>query len=44
LTIVLTFVIARAVALVFPSWVSQADEVEGLDYAAHGERPYEFNS
>jgi Ammonia permease len=43
-TIVLTFVIAKAVAMVFPLRVSQEDEVEGLDYAAHGERAYELNS
>jgi Amt family ammonium transporter len=43
-TIVLTFVIAKVVAMVFPLRVAQEDEVEGLDYAAHGERAYEFNS
>jgi Amt family ammonium transporter len=43
-TIVVTFVIAKAVALVYPLRVSQEDEVEGLDYAAHGETAYEFNT
>lgn len=43
-TIVLTFVIAKAVAMVFPLRVTEEDEVEGLDYAAHGERAYELNS
>ena len=43
-TLVLSFVIAKGVALVFPIRVSQEDEVEGLDYAAHGERAYELTS
>jgi Amt family ammonium transporter len=43
-TLVLTFVIAKGVGFVFPLRVSQEDEVEGLDYAAHGERAYELTS
>ena len=43
-TIVLTYLIARAVALVFPLRVSDEEEVEGLDYSAHGESAYELNS
>ena len=38
-TIVLTFVIAKAVGAVFPLRVSQEDEVEGLDYAPTASAP-----
>jgi Amt family ammonium transporter len=43
-TVVMTFVIAKACDLVVPMRVSDEDEVEGLDIAAHGERGYELNS
>ncbi len=43
-TIVVTWVLARLCALLTPLRVSTEDEVEGLDYAAHGERAYDLNS
>ncbi|MEE4361332.1 MAG: ammonium transporter [Pseudomonadales bacterium] len=43
-TVVLTFVLAKVTALVTPMRVSKEEEVEGLDYAAHGERAYELES
>jgi Amt family ammonium transporter len=41
-TVVMTFVIARIVMLVTPLRVTPEEEVEGLDYTAHGERAYDF--
>jgi Amt family ammonium transporter len=41
-TVVMTFVIARIVMLFTPLRVTPEEEVEGLDYAAHGERAYDF--
>ncbi|MBZ0129985.1 MAG: ammonium transporter [Rhodobacteraceae bacterium] len=43
-TVVITYVIARAVALALPLRVDQETEYTGLDLAAHGEQAYEFNS
>ncbi len=43
-TLVVTYVIVRAVALVTPIRVNDEDEYTGLDLASHGERAYEFNS
>ena len=43
-TIVVTFVLAKIVAAIFPLRVSEEDEVEGLDYTAHGERGYDLAS
>lgn len=41
-TVVMTYVIARVVMLVTPLRVTPEEEVEGLDYSAHGERSYDF--
>lgn len=41
-TVVVTYLIARVVMLFTPLRVTPEDEVEGLDYAAHGERSYDF--
>ncbi|MBZ4022889.1 ammonia channel protein [Rhodobacter sp. TJ_12] len=43
-TLVLTYVLAKAVALVFPMRVDKESETNGLDLATHGERAYDFNS
>ncbi len=41
-TVVMTFAIARVVMLFTPLRVTPEEEVEGLDYSAHGERAYDF--
>ena len=43
-TIAVTFALAELVRFVFPLRVSEEDEIEGLDQAAHGERAYDLNS
>lgn len=43
-TVVLTVVIAKAVALVFPMRVDREAETNGLDLSTHGERAYDVNS
>ncbi|MEE4381110.1 MAG: ammonium transporter [Pseudomonadales bacterium] len=43
-TIVVTFLVAKLTAVFVPMRVSKEDEIEGLDYTAHGERAYEFES
>lgn len=43
-TIVVTYVIIKLVALVFPIRVSEEDEVNGLDLSSHGERAYDHAS
>ncbi|MER5170182.1 MULTISPECIES: ammonium transporter [Thioclava] len=43
-TIVLSWIIAKLVGLVFPMRVSSEDENSGLDLAAHGERAYDHTS
>jgi Amt family ammonium transporter len=43
-TVVVTWILAKLCALITPLRVSTEDEVEGLDYAAHGERAYDLNS
>ena len=40
----MTWAIAKLVGMVFPMRVSEEDEIEGLDYAAHGERAYDIIS
>ncbi|MGG7565600.1 ammonium transporter [Rhodovulum sp. DZ06] len=41
-TLVTTFLIAKGVSFIFPMRVSEEDEIEGLDYTAHGERAYDI--
>jgi Amt family ammonium transporter len=43
-TILVTFLVAKLTAVFVPMRVSKEDEIEGLDYTAHGERAYEFES
>ena len=43
-TIVVTFILVKLVALVFPIRVSEEDEVNGLDLTSHGERAYDHAS
>jgi ammonium transporter, Amt family len=43
-TVVLTYIIAKAVALVMPMRVSTEDEAQGLDLALHGEQAYDYRS
>ncbi|PIB24778.1 ammonia channel protein [Amylibacter kogurei] len=43
-TLVVTFVLVKLVALVFPIRVSEEDEITGLDLASHGERAYDHAS
>lgn len=43
-TVVLTFLIAKGVALVTPLRVDAETEQQGLDIAVHGERAYDMNS
>jgi Amt family ammonium transporter len=43
-TLILTYVLVKLVALVFPIRVSHEDEVTGLDITAHGERAYDHSS
>lgn len=43
-TVVSTFLLAKLTAVFVPMRVSREDEIEGLDYTAHGERAYEFES
>ena len=43
-TVGVTWILAKVCALITPLRVSTEDEVEGLDYAAHGERAYDLNS
>ena len=41
-TVVLTYVIAKAVNLITPMRVSGEDEAQGLDLALHGEQAYDY--
>jgi len=43
-TLVMTAILVKLVGLAFPMRVSEAEETEGLDFSAHGERAYEFTS
>jgi ammonium transporter, Amt family len=43
-TVVMTYVIAKVVALVMVMRVSAEDEAQGLDLALHGEQAYDFRS
>ena len=43
-TVAVTFALVKLCALVFPLRVSEEEEVEGLDYVAHGERAYDWVS
>jgi ammonium transporter, Amt family len=43
-TVVVTYVLVKLVALIFPIRVSHEDEVTGLDLTAHGERAYDHSS
>lgn len=43
-TIIVTFIIIKAVELIFPIRVSEEDEVNGLDLSSHGERGYDIAS
>ena len=43
-TVVATFVIAKAVCLVFPIRIGEEEEVNGLDLSSHGERAYDHAS
>lgn len=43
-TAVMTFIIIKLCALVFPMRVDQEQEIEGLDYSSHGERAYDIVS
>jgi Amt family ammonium transporter len=43
-TLIVTYVLVKLVALVFPIRVSHEDEVTGLDLTAHGERAYDHSS
>ncbi|MGB0507983.1 MAG: ammonium transporter, partial [Pikeienuella sp.] len=43
-TLVVSVVLLKLCALVFPLRVDHEDEVDGLDFTAHGERAYNFTS
>ena len=43
-TLVVTFILVKLVALIFPIRVSEEDEVTGLDLTSHGERAYDHAS
>ena len=43
-TVVLTVVIVKLTALIFPIRVSEEDETTGLDQSSHGERAYDMAS
>ncbi|MCP5073969.1 MAG: ammonium transporter [Rhodobacteraceae bacterium] len=43
-TIVMTVVLAKLTALIFPIRISEEDEYNGLDITAHGERAYDHAS
>lgn len=43
-TLVVSVVLVKLCALVFPLRVTEDDEIEGLDYTAHGERAYDWAS
>lgn len=43
-TIVVSIVLVKVTALIFPIRVSEEDEYTGLDLASHGERAYDFTS
>ncbi len=43
-TLVLTYIIIKAVALVLPMRVDAETEANGLDISVHGERGYDLNS
>ncbi len=43
-TVVVTVVLVKATALIFPIRVSAEDEVNGLDLSSHGERGYDLAS
>jgi len=43
-TLIVSVVLVKLCALVFPLRVSDDEEIEGLDYTAHGERAYDWAS
>lgn len=43
-TLVVSYALVKLCAMVFPLRVSDDEEVEGLDYTAHGERAYDWAS
>ncbi len=43
-TLIMTVIIVYVTKLIMPIRVSKDDEIEGLDYAAHGERAYDIVS
>ncbi|KAB7615741.1 ammonium transporter [Amylibacter sp. SFDW26] len=43
-TVVVTFILVKLVAVIFPIRVSEEDEVTGLDLTSHGERAYDHAS
>jgi len=43
-TLVVTFILVKLVAVIFPIRVPETDEIEGLDMTAHGERAYDMAS
>ncbi|MEM7189955.1 MAG: ammonium transporter [Pseudomonadota bacterium] len=43
-TLVITFILVKVSALVFPLRVDEDDELQGLDLSAHGERAYDHAS
>ena len=43
-TIVMTYVIVKAIQLILPIRVSEEDEITGLDLSSHGERAYDHAS
>ncbi len=43
-TLVVSVALVKLCALVFPLRVTEDDEIEGLDYTAHGERAYDWAS
>ncbi|GLQ34329.1 ammonium transporter [Amylibacter marinus] len=43
-TVVVSYILVKLVALVFPIRVSEEDEINGLDRTSHGERAYDMAS
>ena len=43
-TVVMTVILVKLTALVFPIRVSEEDEINGLDLSSHGERAYDHAS
>jgi len=43
-TLVVTYILVKLVALIFPIRVTEEDEITGLDLSAHGERGYDHAS